>query len=315
MYRHFRMVLAAGLILGLSPALANERIRNFEYPGAQRTGFLGVNDRGQILGAAIVGSDAYPFLLDIRANELTNLVPIPGNVLYLVNGLNNDKVLVGELYDNDLDTAVAFIQQPDGSYTTFSHPKARTITGATAINERGLVTGIRDRRNGGFAGFLYNIKTGRFQNIVAGQSLEPNGINRHGVVVGRVVVLRKDDPCGGGPSGSDVLLYGFVRHKGGLITLFQVNREQTYGGDITDDGQVVGSVYDPPAGKSRIFVVSVPRERCVFLKVPRDKLIGTPGIEYVVGGVTDGGKIVGTAHEFSPPDVNTLRGFIATPLR
>ena len=156
----------------------------------------------------------------------------------------------------------------------FLYPKAHTITGANAINEQGLVAGFRDKPTGGYAGFVYDIATGKFINFAAGQSTQPHGINKYGKVVGRAIVLAKDDPCGGGPAGHKARLYGFVRYRDGFITLFQINGQQTSASDVTDDGLVVGSVYDPPATKPRIFARRIPRERCVFLNIPRSKLIG-----------------------------------------
>ena len=307
MHRHMKMLLAAALVLGSAAVQARE----FDYPGAQRTGFSGINDRGIALGSAIVGLDPYPFLLNLRTGELTNLTPVPGNFLTLHEGINNDGIIVGELFDRGDNTGVAFVRQPDGTYSFFSHPRAHTITEANAINERGLVAGSRDTPEGGFAGFIYDPATGKFRNFAAGQSINPNGINKWGKVVGRVIVLEKDDPCGGGPVGSQVLLYGFVRHPDGYISLFQVNRQQTSAGDVTDDGLVIGTVYDPPATKPRIFAARIPRERCVFVNVPRRKLIGVPGTEYVVGGINDFGRIVGTVIETSG-DESTLHGFITT---
>jgi hypothetical protein len=307
MHRHMKIVLAAAVMLGSTVAQG----RDFDYPGADRTGFSDINDRGIALGSAIVGQDPYPFLLNLRTGELTNLTPLPGNVLTIHEGINNDGVIVGGLINRDKNTTKAFIREPDGVFSFFSHPRAHTATFATAINERGLIVGTWDTPDFHQFGFIYNPATGKFRNFGAGESLEPFGINKWGKVVGRLVVFEKDDPCGGGPVGSGALLYGFVRHSDGFISYFQLNRQQTSASDVTNDGVVVGTVYDPVSEKARIFGVRVPRERCVFLDVPRRKLMGESGREYVVGGINSHDRIVGVAID-RENDVFTLHGYITT---
>ena len=299
MHRNLKVILAAALMLGSAATQADEQIELFDYPGARATGFNDINDRGIALGAAAVGLDIYPFLLNLRTRELTNLTPFPGNFLTFWEGINKHGIIVGSRFNNDDDTTVAFIRRPDGTFTFFSHPSAHTTTFATAINEQGLVTGVRDKADFRRVGFVYDSEKGKFTNFVAAHTTEPRGINKYGKIVGFAVVLAKDDPCGGGPVGHEARLYGFVRYRDGFITLFQFNGQDTIAYDVTDDGLVIGSVDDPPISAPRIFARRIPRERCVLLNVPRSKLIGVLGTEYVVGGINDFDRIVGTTVDTS----------------
>jgi hypothetical protein len=309
---NYVLVVAAAFVIAPFAAQADGSVRLFSFPGSDRTGLNGINDHGIAVGAAIVFPDAYKFTLSVRTGELTLIDPPPEDFeSFGPEGINNRGVIVGGVFDSDTNMSTAFIRQPDGSFSYFTHPDARSYSWAMAINEAGLVAGSHDFFPEGTEGFIYNTDTGQFINFLASPFTSPNGINRLGKVVGHVLIPADEDTCGGGPvSATGFIQYGFVRHQDGFITLFQVNGQSTYAGDIRDDGLIVGAVFDPVVNKDRIFTGRVRKEPCVFLNRARSKLIGRAGFQYVPRGINDNGRIVGIAIQSVGVDESIIYGFV-----
>ena len=309
------LLLAIVLVYAPSAARAEGHVRLFSFPGSDRTGLNGINDHGVAVGGALVFPDAYKFTWSVRTGELTLIDPPPDDFEgFGVEGINNRGIIVGGVIDSDTNTSTAFIRQPDGSFEYFAHPDASAFTWAMAINESGLVTGsyqfVPTGTEGSTAGFLYTSDTGSFISFLPAPLTSPNGINRFGRIVGHVLIAADTDVCGGGPDGAAFIQYGFVRHRDGFITLFQVNRQSTYAGDISDDGLVVGAVFDPVVNNDRIFTGRVRKEPCVFLKRSRSSLIGKAGFQYIPRGIADSGRIVGTAIQHVGIDESIIYGFV-----
>lgn len=288
-------VLSALLLACSGVAIAETRIRLFDYPGAERTGLQGINDRGVAIGSALIFPDSFAFTFNLRNGELTNITPPPGDVVMLANGIDNAGVIVGAIVNEDGVTGPGFIRQPDGTFTYFSHPECHELTDARAINERGIVTGSCNKPDGTTVGFLYNSRTGKFTDIAPAPFVFMHGINAHGTAVGQALVPADADPCGGGPDGPAFVEYGLLRYPNGDVTLFQINRQQTDAGDITDEGLVVGSVLDPKSNSDRLFAVRVKRVPCHFRNISRSNLQSPPGTEVIATGVNDFGRVVGIA--------------------
>lgn len=282
------------LLAWTGTAGAEGRIKLFDYPGADRTGLSGINDRGHIVGGALIFPDPFAFTLDLHTGAIDVLTPPPGDVNMIVNGINNRGAMVGALLNPDGLTGPGFIRHPDATFTFFVHPDCDGLTEARAINESGFVVGSCNRGDR-TVGFLYNSAKKRFRNITVAPFVFMHGINVHGITVGQAMFFPDQDPCGGGPAGAALLEYGLVRYQDGTITLFQVNRQQTDAGDITDDGVVVGSAFDPAANTDRLYATRIKRKPCFFASVPRSEFLSPPGTEVFVNGVNDYGRVVGTA--------------------
>jgi len=315
MRRNYLVSIVAAIVLSPIPAWADGNVRLFSFPGSDRTGLNGVNDHNTAVGNAIVFPDAYKFKWHVGTGELTLIDRPPDFEYFGFEGINNHGVIVGGVGDSETNMSMAFIRQPDGSYSYFAHPDAHQFhTWAFAINEAGLVTGSYQfdpqGSGGSTAGFIYKSNTGRFTSFLQSPSTTPFGINRFGTVVGQVFIAQEEDVCGGGPVSAGLIRYGFVRHPDGFITLFQVNNQATYAGDIRDDGLIVGAVFDPIVNNDRIFIGRVRKEPCVFLTRARSKLIGKAGFEYVPRGIADNGRIVGIAIQRVGVDESVIYGFV-----
>lgn len=289
-----RATFLALLLAWAGTAGAEGNIKLFDFPGANRTGFTGINDRGKAVGVALTIPTSQPFLYDFRTGALDVLTSPPGDVNMMLNGINNRGAIVGVLLNPDGLTGPGFIRNADATFTFFTHPDCDGATDARAINEDGFVVGSCNRGDQ-TVGFLYNAAKNRFRNITVAPYVFMHGVNVHAISVGQAMFPADQDPCGGGPAGAALLEYGLVRYPDGTITLFQVNRQQTDAGDITDDGVVVGSAFDPAANTDRLYATRIKRKPCFFARVPRSEFLSPPGTEVVVNGVNDYGRVVGIA--------------------
>jgi hypothetical protein len=283
-------------LIWASSAGAADRIKLFDFPGADRTGLQGINDRGVAVGGALIFPDGFSFTVNLRSDELAIVTPPPGDITMLANGINNAGVIVGAILNSDDVTGPGFLRHPDGSFSFFSHPRCHEVTDARTINERGLVTGSCNTPEGTTVGFLYNSNTGEFVDIAPTPFVFMHGINMHGTVVGQAMFPADSNPCGGGgPPCATLIEYGLVRYPNGTITLFQLNGQQTDAGDIDDEGLIVGSAFDPKSNTDRLFATHVRREACVIRPFGRRKFLSPPGTEIFATGTNDFGRIVGIA--------------------
>ena len=142
-----------------------------DVPGAALTQPLGINDRGDVVGAyieAAPGVDPYAynetgrrrgFLW--RAGTFTP-VDVPGSAATSVSGINDHGQIVGS-YDVD-GTRHGFLRS-GGRFTTIDRPGSR-VTVPSRIDDRGrVVGGYGDQNAANARGFLWD--DGDFTTIVA----------------------------------------------------------------------------------------------------------------------------------------------------
>jgi uncharacterized membrane protein len=298
-------VLTAGLLA--SPAIAHAEyvITLFDYPGATSTSLFGINSRGQVVGGAVVSPNVYPFVLDSTKGTITNLSTVPGNNNTIVAGINDQGETVGGAVNGDDFTEVAYIRSKDGVFTFFSNPNAVSQTEARGINETGLVTGYLDTFDG-TAGFVYDSGNLSFEDFAPSLFTLPHGINNRGEIVGSSLFFSENDPCQGAPAGASIFQYGLYRAANGSITYFQVNGQRTRGRGINDSGLIVGDVFDPASGRTKVFIAQLQGLPCESLTIPDSELLSLPGYGLIPEGITNSGVIVGIA--LNP----AFHGFIAT---
>lgn len=221
----------------------------------------------------------------------------------------------GSVLDWDTLIQSGFIRSTKGTYSVFDHPDALTFNQARAVNNKGLVTGIRDRAyppdDTSSVAFIYNPKSNTFTDIIPEsdhfQSMA-HGINSKGEVVGDAYFFGADDPCNPGNTAS-LARYGWWRATDGTLTYFTVNGRATAARGINDSGTIVGFTRDPADGNIKGFKAEVDGSQCQVITIASGDLLEIPGFVVLnAEGITNSGVIAGIAH-----DGVSSHGFIATP--
>jgi probable HAF family extracellular repeat protein len=173
-----------------------------DFPGANLTEALGVNDGGQVVGDyrdANTGS-FHGFLWDAGQFMMID-VPFTGGHSTSPSGINNVGQIVGFYDDNNGRHGFLY---SDGTFTSFDFPEA-VVTLPFDINDNGQILGIftTDTGSGSFvlAEDTFRTFDVPFPGVVLTQV---SGINNEGQIVGRYAVTNPNDPVNPFPS------HGFV---------------------------------------------------------------------------------------------------------
>jgi probable HAF family extracellular repeat protein len=168
-------------------------------PGAPVTAHIGINDRGQIVGAYPVdGSTLLRGFVSDRRGDYDGFDAAAGapdrvTTPWDVNdrGAIAGTYVVGSAADPDSAQFHGFVRSPDGSIRTVDVPGA-SITGANGINNRGAVVGTYVDADGRSHGFL--LKRGALTPIDPPKAaadaypgtaqVQATDINDHGQIVG-----------------------------------------------------------------------------------------------------------------------------------
>ena len=253
-----------------------------------------------------IGLDSLPFVYDSKKDTFTDVAPAAGFAGTSVLGIDDAGNIVGSVISLDELTESGFIRSKQGTFTFFQHPDAFSSTTPRAVNNKGLVTGYRDREDGLLVGFIYDPKTETFTDIPDEESLLTiaHGINSKGEVVGNSFYEPSNVPCGFAPFAS----LGWLRSADGTVTYFQINGESTRARGINDRGDIVGFVN--ANGLIKGFNVQLNGSQCQSISVADGDLLQVMEFETTFPeGITNSGNIVGTASNFDGP----LHGFIVTP--
>ena len=108
-----------------------------DVPGATVTGFSGINDRGQMIGAYVdANGTPHAFLLD---NGVVTIIDVPNASITVPFGINNHGQIVGTYTDNT--GTYAFLLN-NGAFTTINPPGALVqFAVAFDIDDRGRIVG------------------------------------------------------------------------------------------------------------------------------------------------------------------------------
>jgi uncharacterized membrane protein len=292
-------VFAVALMAGPMVAQAQYDYELIDHPGSPDTQVFGVNDRGDVVGNGITDPDTFPFVYDSKNGTYTDVAPMAGADTSVL-GISDSGVMVGSV-DND-----AFIRDKKGNFTVFSHPDALSFTQARGTNNKGLVSGFRDRPDFDvtFVGFIYDPKNEAFTDLIptAAHTIA-HGINSKGDVVGNSFFFNADDPCPG--SLDPIVQYSWLRSAGGTVTYFNVNGLTTRARGINDSGTIAGFIFN--SGPAKGFVIKLDGSQCQEIIVAASELLEFPGFDTLPEGITNSGDVVGIA------DDGVLHGFIARP--
>ena len=160
-----------------------------DYPGATYTDPRGINDNGQLVGIAQIGSGGSFFGFVYSRGVFAPLPPPSAGLAAVALGINDAGVIVGSVTPAATGAPTQGFILSGGTYSLFSQP-GWTNTEARGINSAGLVSGWSYNATNA-EGFVYNPATQIFTDIV-GTTLagtpQPvtlaQGINTAGQVVG-----------------------------------------------------------------------------------------------------------------------------------
>jgi uncharacterized membrane protein len=317
LYKAFRclpLLLLFLMMICSIPAHAQYDYQLIDSPDAPGTQVFGINDRGDVVGNGNAADAQYPFVYSSKKGTFTDVAPAADYDFTGVLGISDSGVMVGSVFSLDTLIESGFIRNKKGTFSVFDHPDALTFTQARAVNNKGLVTGIRFEPYpfGGetIFGFIYDPKSDTFTDIIPVSDHDQSiaqGINSKGEVVGSAWFNGELDPCNPGTI-NDFQRYGWLRATDGTVTYFQVNGDRTAARGINDSGTIVGFAIDPADGKTKGFVVELDGSQCQAITIASGDLLEFPGYDTLFAqGITNSGVIVGGANDLFQ------HGFIATP--
>jgi probable HAF family extracellular repeat protein len=180
-------------------------------PGQPITGHLGLNNRGQIVGAYLPDPAAPTFrgfLRDKRGDY--ERIDVPGAAGTFPSDIN-DRGSIAGIYSRDLVRVQSFLRRPNGAITTVDVPGAST-TYVSGLNDRGAMVGCYledDRSPHGFLlerGVVTAIDPPGANQDVTDCNISAMDINDRGQIVGYY-----PDAQG--------TFHGFLYHKGRFTTI------------------------------------------------------------------------------------------------
>ena len=216
-----------------------------DYPGATYTDLRGINDNGQLVGIAQIGSAGSYFGFVYSGGVFAPLRPPSAGLAAVALGINDAGVIVGSVSPTATGAPSQGFILSGGTYSLFSQP-GWTNTEARGINSAGLVSGWSYSATGA-VGFIYNPATQMFTDIVGTNLMgtpQPitlaQGINTAGQVVGSSY---RGFNASGNPVTPTAYLYnpppGGV--GAGTITPFDVAGVNSIARGINDLGLIVGA--------------------------------------------------------------------------
>jgi hypothetical protein len=300
--RHLLLWLVA--IAFAIPAQAAYKYTIIDYPGATRTQVFGLNNSGEAVGQAAVGTTTISFAYDTKKGTFTVLPNVPGATFTNTLGINNSGVIVGSAGDGSNNRGIILDK---GAFSFFTAP-SWAYTEGRAISDNGhLVTGYAaDSTLSNYVGLIYDVKENLFVEFLPSIFTIVQGVNGRKQVVGNVQ-LDPDVAFPGAPGGG----YGFLRQPNGDIVVFQVNSAiNNRARGINNSGLITGFYDDPATGAQRGFVARVAVSPAYqAITVGANDLLDVPGAAGTIPeGINDSGRISGTWLDAA----GTSHGFFAT---
>jgi probable HAF family extracellular repeat protein len=185
-----------------------------DFPGANLTEAVGVNDDGQVVGDYQDSDGKFHGFFWNAGLFLTIDLPFPEATLTAPTGINNVGQMVGFYFDNNATEsfpnghAHGFLYD-NGTFTSFDFPDA-TATLPADINDHGQVVGIYGDTD--FVAHSFVLDDGAFKDFDVSLpgviATQVSGINNRGQIVGRYLESNPSDPVN--PSFS----HGFIATPG-----------------------------------------------------------------------------------------------------
>jgi probable HAF family extracellular repeat protein len=258
-----------------------------DYPGADYTYAMGINDLGKIVGWYNVGgrSHAFSWTGGVFASFDHPTAASGGSGAY---GINNSGQIVGWYDTVGADNLGAYLR--DGNeYRQVAPLLGSAWTEACGINESANVAGWYRDAGGVDRGFLFDGTSYTTFTDPDAVTTWAFGINNAGVIVG----------MGWESTG---LPHGFVRDASGNLTNFYVEGLPAGGGGINDLGQIVGS-YSLPGGRWGYVLTG-------GVNATPDKIVPPGATDTLTYDINNLGQVVGYYLNAS----GMWGGFLATPI-
>jgi probable HAF family extracellular repeat protein len=247
-------VLGLGVLLAASSAAARAEyvFTLFEVPGAAFTDVRGINNSGQVVGAAGGATDSYAFIYS--GGSFIKPAGPAGYSNFGFLGINDAGVAVGSASRDSTAPSEGLIYS--GGVTTLVSRPGYVGTNFRAIGPSGLITGFSTATSGALEAFSYNPTSGIFTALTPRGAATnvfdiAQGMNAAGQIVGST---RLTGP-GTGPTQS-----GFLYNPTtDTYELFQVGGLRTRARGINDTGLITGFVDVIDAGvfvRSKAFVAN-----------------------------------------------------------
>ena len=187
-----------------------------DFPGANLTEAIGVNDDGQVVGDYRDANNVFHGFFWDAGQFLTIDVPFPATST-APTGINNVGQIVGFYFDNNGQARGFFYD--NGNSTTFDFPGA-VATLPVDINDNGQIVGIFSADNDSIGG-SFLLDDGSFTTFDVPFSgaiaTQVSGINNRGEIVGRYIETNPEDEVNPFPS------RGFVATPNNNSPLVQIS--------------------------------------------------------------------------------------------
>ena len=287
------------------PAQAAWKYTIIDYPGATQTQVFGLNNSGEAVGQAVVGTTTISFAYNSKKGTFTVLPNVPGAAITGAFAISSAGVIAGSAGDGSNNRGTILDK---GAFSFFSAP-GWAYTEARAISNSGrLVTGYAaDSTLSNYVGLIYDVEDNSFTEFLPSTFTIAQGINSQKQTVGNVQ-LDANVAYPGAPAGA----YGFFRQPNEDIVFFSVNGALiTRARGINNSGLVTG--FYNVSGAQRGFVARVAASPAYqALTVLGNDLLDVPGASGTVPeGISESGEISGTWFDAA----GNIHGFFATPVR
>jgi probable HAF family extracellular repeat protein len=196
------------------------KCRILDFPAAELTEALGLNDNGQVVGDYRDAAGKYHgFIWEDGAFHSFD-VPVEDAAGTALNQINNSGQILGIYWDNSGNQG-EFVSD-NGSFSILPGFPGALFTEATDINDRGQIVGKYADGDGVFHGFIF--ENGSFSTIDVpfpeAVHTVLSGINNRGQVVGSYLASNPDDQLNPYPS------YGFIAAPNGEATLLAAAQQK-----------------------------------------------------------------------------------------
>ena len=287
------------------PAQAAWKYTIIDYPGATQTQVFGLNNSGEAVGQAVVGTTTICFAYNSKKGTFTVLPNVPGAAITNTFAISSAGVIAGSAGDGSNNRGIILDK---GAFSFFSAP-GWAYTEARAISNNGrLITGYAaDSTLSNYIGLIYDVEDNSFTKFLPSTFTIAQGINSQKQTVGNAQ-LDANVAYPGAPAGA----YGFFRPPNGDIVFFTVNGALVNRPRGINNSGLVTGFYNI-TGAQRGFVARVAASPAYqALTVPGDDLLDVPGASGTVPeGINESGEISGTWFDAA----GNTHGFFATPVR
>ena len=207
---------------------------------------LGINAAGAVVGeSGAPYSHAFLWVPDKREGvrgKMHDLGTPPGQAISTASAINDRGTIVGSSLNADFLGGRAFVWRPSrphgttGTMTDLPQPRGVTQSGATAVNDHGLIVGTMELPGRQIHAFLFDTAMHDLGTLPGYTESFPHSISSHGVVVGYSAAANRPFRAVMWTGGRIINLNRFLP---GPVKAAGVVLEVAWG--INDKGQIAGT--------------------------------------------------------------------------